>query len=601
MAALLIAALVIQLHRQRYTPWIYWLTVVLVAIFVIWHRVEHTLSIHDIVSRRRELFYWTAILCTFALGTAAVDLATEALSLGYVWGAVAFGTLIAISYGAWRHFVTRRPGRPHLRLGKRSRKQCRRIPDSCPTTQAGARCDPQRPGAGMDGLKRHLKASLQFRLSFTLSVVIIVVAVIAGTFSFFSALDEAHELQDDVLHQIAGLVDQQHLSPLPQINDTHLVDGDNDSHVLIQRLTNTRPDGSGRDANSTLVLPDRLSDGLHTLKSNGGMYRVLIRTSTTGERIAIAQETAFRDEIARNSALRTLMPFLILVPVLLLMVTNLVRKMFQPITALSREIDRRSDEDLRAVPDHHLPTEVRPFVIAINRLLARVAQAQENQRRFVVDAAHELRSPMTALSLQAEHLDDSDLPASTRERLAVLRQGIRRNRNLLDQLLSLAKAQSPADTQTSPVSILDLYRRTLEVLMPLAESRQVDIGVTQAQDIRINVNELDLTTLVRNLADNAIRYTPAGGHVDLSARATAQTIELCISDTGAGIPAEERERVFDPFYRVPGNEQIGSGLGLAIVKTIVTRLGASIHLDYSNAEARAGLKVTVRIPLKRRV
>ncbi|WP_345796403.1 hypothetical protein [Castellaniella sp. MT123] len=133
MAALLIAALVIQLHRQRYTPWIYWLTVVLVsivgtqitdlltdglgvslylstsvfavllvAIFVIWHRVEHTLSIHDIVSRRRELFYWTAILCTFALGTAAGDLATEALNLGYVWGAVAFGTLIAISYGAWR-------------------------------------------------------------------------------------------------------------------------------------------------------------------------------------------------------------------------------------------------------------------------------------------------------------------------------------------------------------------------------------------------------------------------------------------------------------------------------------------------------------------
>lgn len=451
----------------------------------------------------------------------------------------------------------------------------------------------------MDGLKRHLKDSLRFRLSFTLSVVIIIVAGIAGVFSFFSTLDEAHEMQDDMLFQIAGLVSQQRLTPTHQATSTRLADGDHDSHVIIQRLTGSRTSQAAhRDGG--LVLPDRLAEGLHTVEINRKTYRVFVKAMSSGERIAIAQETNFRDEIARDSALRTLMPFLILVPILVLMVTNLTRTMFRPITDLSRNIDQRSIEDLRPVPDHDLPAEVQPFIVAINRLLGRVAQFRETQRRFVADAAHELRSPMTALSLQAERLDDADMPDPTRERLAALRQGIRRNRSLLDQLLSLAKAQSTSDTPPSKVLVPDLYRLTLEDLMPLAESRQVDVGVTQVQDIIVTASTLDMKTLVRNLVENAIRYTPAGGHVDLSARITDDGVELCVSDTGPGILPEDRERVFDPFYRVLGNEQIGSGLGLAIVKAIVTRLGATIDLDFANPTSCTGLKVTVRIPQNRR-
>lgn len=452
----------------------------------------------------------------------------------------------------------------------------------------------------MDGLKRHLKDSLRFRLSFTLSVVIIIVAGIAGVFSFFSTLDEAHEMQDDMLFQIAGLAGQQQLTPTRQADATRLADGDRDSHVIIQRLTGPRT-GQAEDQDGGLDLPDRLAEGLHTVEVNRKTYRVLVRTMASGERIAIAQETNFRDEIARDSALRTLMPFLILIPILVLMVTNLTRTMFRPVTDLSRNIDRRSVEDLNPVPDHDLPAEVHPFIVAINHLLARAAQSRETQRRFVADAAHELRSPMTALSLQAERLDDADMPDPTRERLAALRQGIRRNRSLLDQLLSLAKAQSTTnDAPPSKVFVPDLYRLTLEDLMPLAESRQVDVGVTQVHDIVITASALDMKTLVRNLVDNAIRYTPPGGHVDLSARMTEDSVELCVSDTGPGIPPEDRERVFDPFYRVLGNEQLGSGLGLAIVKAIVARLGATINLDFANAESRTGLKVVVRIPRDRR-
>ncbi|MGB6008423.1 sensor histidine kinase [Castellaniella sp.] len=447
----------------------------------------------------------------------------------------------------------------------------------------------------MDGLKKRLNASLQFRLSFTLSVVIVVVAGIAGVFSFFSTLDEAHELQDDVLYQIAELMDQQHLVLAPGDTATHLADGDDDSYIIIQQLASATAGHSSPHTEGVLSLPGNLAEGLHTLQSHGDTYRVLVKSQPAGGRVAIAQETDFRDKIARESAVRTLMPFLILVPILLLIITNLVRKMFQPISGLSNEIDRRSFEDLRPVPDHHLPTEVRPFVIAINRLLIRLARSRETQRRFVADAAHELRSPMTALSLQAERLDEADLPSSARERLSALRQGIQRCRNLLDQLLSLAKAQSAAEPTESPVSIPMLYRRVLEDLIPQAQAKTVDLGVTEIPDIRIQANELDLCTLIKNLVDNAIRYTPAGGRVDLSARVLDDVIELCVSDTGPGIPIQERKRVFDPFYRVLGTEQVGSGLGLAIVKTIVARLGADIDLDFSDSAAKTGLKVTIRL------
>ena len=447
----------------------------------------------------------------------------------------------------------------------------------------------------MDGFKTQLKASLQFRLSFILSAVIVAVAGIAGAFSFFSALDEAHELQDDMLYQIAELMDQQHLVLAPGNASAHLADGDQDSYIIIQRLgppaAGYRPPPEG-----ALSLPGNLAEGMHTLESRGDTYRVLVKSRPSGERVAIAQETDFRDGIARESALRTLMPFLILVPILLLIIPRLVRRLFQPMAGLSEEIDRRSFEDLSPVPDRHLPTEVRPFVIAINRLLTRLARSRETQRRFVADAAHELRSPMTALSLQAERLGESDLPPSARERLSALRQGIQRGRNLLDQLLSLAKAQSAADPAIAPgpTSIPVLYRRVLEDLIPQAQAKAVDLGVTQVPDIRIQASELDLGAIIRNLVDNAIRYTPAGGRIDLSAREVGNMVELCVSDTGPGIPIPERKRVFDPFYRVLGTEQVGSGLGLAIVRTIVARLGADIDLDFSDAVAETGLKVTIR-------
>lgn len=449
----------------------------------------------------------------------------------------------------------------------------------------------------MDGFKRRLSESIQLKLSFTLSLAIFVVAVVAGVFSFMSAFDGAHELQDDVLRQVAQLMDSQRLSPAPARTDTRLKEGNEESRVIVQRLGEGKPSSVSVDDGGLLPLPVTLADGLHTLDVGGEKFRVLVKTTATGERIAVAQEAGFRNALARDSALRTVMPFLILVPVLLLIVADLVRKMFRPIATLSGEINQRAEQELHPIEDSHLPTEVRPFAVAINRLLVRVDQSMDAQRRFVADAAHELRSPLTALSLQAERLAGAEMSDPARERLIVLRQGIERGRNLLDQLLTLAKAQSFTELPKSPISIQGIYRRVLEDLMPLAEARHIDIGVEGAQDAQVWVSELDMITVVRNLVDNAIRYTPEGGRIDLSVSTVKEHAVLRIQDNGPGIPLAERNRVFDPFYRALGSEQIGSGLGLSIVHTVANRIGAEIRLNFSNEVKQTGLSVAVLIPM----
>jgi len=448
----------------------------------------------------------------------------------------------------------------------------------------------------MDGFKKRLSESVQLRLSVALSLAILIVAIVAGVFAFVSAFDEALEMQDNTLHQVAVLFERQQMTLAYPKQGGGIEGDDEESRVIVQYLSDGNQASGNVDAGEPLPLPTTLADGLSTLEVGGEPFRVLVRTLKSGERIAVAQETGARDKDARESAWRGLLPFFILFPVLLLVVADLVRKLFRPIATLASEIDQRGEQELHPIDENHLPVEVRPFVLAINRLLDRVAQSMETQRRFVADAAHELRSPLTALSLQAERLASADMSTPARERLFVLRRGIERGKNLIGQLLALATAQSSATQSIAPVSVHGVYRRVLEDLLPLAEVKQIDIGVEDEQDVRVLIDEIDLLAVVKNLVDNAIRYTPTGGRVDLSVNMEEGAALLRIKDTGPGIAPEERLRVFDPFYRSLGSQEVGSGLGLSIVKAIAQRSGARIRLGYSDEAGKSGLCVSVRLP-----
>lgn len=449
----------------------------------------------------------------------------------------------------------------------------------------------------MDGFKRRLNASIQLKLSFTLFLAIFVVAVIAGIFSYAAAFDEAHELQDGTLQQVAALFDRQHLPPFPTGNDERTKDIDETSRVVVQYLADGDKAIGLEDEDRRLPIPVTLPDGLHTLELAGESFRVLVKSTALGERIAVAQETDVRDEISRDHALHTLISLLILVPVLLLIIADLVRKMFQPLLALSAEIDQRTEQDLQPVEEDLVLVEVRPFIVAINRLLNRVSQSIDAQHRFIADAAHELRSPLTAMSLQAERLAGAEMSAQARQRLIDLQRGIERGRKSLDQLLTLAKAQAIIDEPKSSISVQSIYRRVLEDFLPLAESKNIDIGVEGDQDAKILMSEFDLITVVKNIVDNAIRYTPNGGKIDLSVSVRDGLATMVIKDSGPGISADEYPRIFEPFYRILGNGQVGSGLGLSIVKAIADRTGAEVRLAYSDEERHSGLSVSFVIQI----
>lgn len=440
----------------------------------------------------------------------------------------------------------------------------------------------------MAGRKRRLSRSLEFRLFLWLSLAIFVIAGPAGVLSYSHAFQEAIELQDDQLRQTTAWLERQRFSA-PLAEAPGPADADPESRLIV--LT-AQPRGPWQPQEAAPGLRAEASDGLQTTTIGGAPWRLFISTNHQGQRIAVGQQTALRNEIAKTSAMRAVAPLLGLIVLLPLVIGATVRTMLRPLKAIADDLKRRSESDWKKIPDSGLPTEIRPFVAAIKRLLLRVAASVAEQRRFLADAAHELRSPLTALSLQAERLEAADMPAEARMRLSDLRRGIARTRRLLDQLLALARAQNETG-RAQPASLNCVIRNALEDLMPLAEAKRLDIGLVSEKDVILQASEIDLTMLLKNLIDNAIRYTPNGGRIDLSVEVGAKGATLKVEDAGPGIPPEDRERVFDPFHRVIGTDEFGSGLGLSIVKAIVDRLGGDIALDSSPA---GGLAVVVTLP-----
>jgi two-component system OmpR family sensor kinase len=443
----------------------------------------------------------------------------------------------------------------------------------------------------MDGLQRALAPSLQGRLSAWLGLAIVVGAMAAGLASYYAAYNEAIDLQDDQLRQLAQLVGRydQPAAGFSFAGNAGSIDPE--TQFVVEILP---------DSNDVMVdhgplagLAGGLPDGLQSVRPGKLGWRIAVVPTPSGVRVAVGQRTAVRGELARESAKQVVLPILLLIPILMLVGRFIMRKTFKPIDAASAELDRRGDDDLHAMADEGLPRELRPFVLAINRMLARVAQSMAVQRRFVADAAHELRTPLTALSLQAERLQDSDMSEQARERLRTLRQGIARSQDLVVQLLALARAQDKPAQAGQTVSVHKVFRQVLEDLMPLADRKQIDIGVTGEGDVVVAASEADLGTVLRNLVDNAIRYTPASGRIDLSVRTAGDKAVLLISDTGPGIAPLERAHVFEAFYRTPGTGEAGSGLGLSIVKAIADRIPAELCLSETDEITHAGLRVEV--------
>lgn len=443
----------------------------------------------------------------------------------------------------------------------------------------------------MDGVESSVTASLRFRLALWLSVAIVVVAAGAGVYAISSALDDAHTMQDNQLAQTGYLISRLDAVPSAPLAREKIGDVDFDARVVVRFLRSRggppvpappRPPEFSHD----------LADGLQTVMVGAEQWRVFVRTNAKGGRVAVAQQTRVRDAAARAAALRIVMPILFLAPLLLILVSVLVRRMFRPLQELSEQVVQRQEHDTSRLSGAGLPSEIWPFVDQINALLGRTGRTIVLQRRFIADAAHELRSPLTAMSLQAERLAATEMPGEARVRLGALKAGLERTRALLEQLLTLARTHERPGAPEGAVALDQVIREVLEDLVPLAEEKKIDLGVIGDVSASVLGSHFEVRLLVKNLVDNAIRYTPDSGRVDIAVRREPESVILQVDDTGPGIEPAERERVFDPFYRVLGNGEIGSGLGLAIARTIADSIGASIELG-SACAVQGGLRVLV--------
>ncbi|MGM9425020.1 ATP-binding protein [Hydrogenophaga sp. MI9] len=344
-------------------------------------------------------------------------------------------------------------------------------------------------------------------------------------------------------------------------------------------------------------LPPRAVLGFADVAAHGTTYRVY-SVMTGGLVIQVAQDMAVRRRMAGELALRTAAPVLWLAPLLMLAVGWLVRSSLAPVARVRAQLAARSADDLAPVAEQDLPDELQPLVHEFNALLKRLGLAFEAQQRFVADAAHELRSPLAALKLQVQGLRRAP-DGETRDRaLQRLDGGIDRATRLIEQLLVLARQQA-RQAEGAPAVALDLValaRQGVSEAVADAQARAQDLGLSGLDTAQVCGHADALRLLLRNLVENAVKYTPDGGRIDVSVSADGAGggVTLAVEDSGPGIPEAERAHVLDRFVRLPGAPSTGSGLGLAIAQAVAQLHGTALQLDAS--PSLGGLRVRLSLP-----
>jgi two-component system OmpR family sensor kinase len=416
----------------------------------------------------------------------------------------------------------------------------------------------------------------------------------AGGAIYFKVLEESNELFDYQLRQVATTLPLgQAVTPAPRQH------GDPEEDVVIQVW-----DRGGRlkyVSTAARALPAAARPGYSTLASGDDTWRVY-RLDRAGDRVQVAQAVSAREELAARLAVRSLLPFLAMLPVLGLLNYAVVGRSLRPLGRLASALGRRSPRDLEPLGEAGQPPELKPVVVAMDDLLLRLDGALRSQRAFVADAAHELRSPLTALQLQLQLAERAGDEPQRRAAFAKLRQRLDRATHLVQQLLTAARQEGgdAARPDAAPVDLLELARACVGERYDQASAKRIDLGIDlgsaesghAAAAPCVMGSEDGLRILVGNLLDNALRYTPSGGRIDVTVAQTARDVVLRVFDDGPGIAPTDRERVFDRFYRAAGQAEWGSGLGLSIVRSIADAHGATVTLE--DAQSGRGLLVTVR-------
>nr|WP_158651845.1 ATP-binding protein [Marinobacterium profundum] len=432
-----------------------------------------------------------------------------------------------------------------------------------------------------------LRQALTRTIAFTSIGMIMVAALFSGVIAFI----EAQERQDALLVSIAELVQSGQLVDSGQLGD------DVGEETLVIRQFSSSPHNRQVEALS------RLPPGVHTHKIADHFWRLSIQNHVaSGSRFMVAQQTDIRNESAITGALYGFVPAAMLVMAMLVIVNIVVRRQFRRLDVLAEKLDTEVGSSPQDIDEVEAPDEVRPFLAAIVRLLARNAEVLRRQRRFIADAAHELRSPIAALVLQSDNMKKAVNEVDARQRHDRLGESIARLQRLVTQLLDLARLQDRTAHALVPVDWRDVIRDVVTDRIDAADAREIDLGVSEVASARVNDDAEGLSRLLGNAIDNALRHTPPGGRIDIRLTTENGVSYLTVDDSGPGIPEADLEGVFEPFNRgtLTSSEgsMTGTGLGLSICREIAARLGGEVSLSNRHS---GGLRFLYSQPLATKV
>ncbi len=530
---------------------------------------------------------------------------------------------------------------------------------------------------------RKLFNSLQFQLIFWSVVSLLLLAIVAGGYGFWYSYNEINDFQDDNLKNTAALLEQSlNISGLnnSSLNNSaaasnseehassniHFDTDDDDGAITVDivilstSLDNGVQDYQNDHSNDEhdysepipIALVNSIPPGISDQDIDGHSWRtyrndVKIQSLYTDEEVALIlrQQTDLQDDLARASALQSFLPLIIGMALLMLLLPFIMWRMMKPVRQLHHEISARNENDLSPLSIGRLPSELLPLAESLNRLLALVKISIELQQRFIADAAHELRSPLTAISLQLQRLQRISHDNVMSEGLNKLAIRLKRNQSLVEQLLTLARAgniDTELGTQNTITNVKFIIEQVIGLLIPIADNKNIDLTINLQSNSKVNIDETSLLVLIKNLIQNAIIYTPAGGQVMVKlfeleqhsesleksilntqndfgsqviqsgklnnlSKSLDDRLVLQIIDSGVGIDPNDYETVFEPFVRIDqlsnaanqfsntmsksrsdsaskqSQEIQGTGLGLSIVKSICEQVGIDVFMNDSTS------------------
>ncbi|OTG81033.1 ATP-binding protein [Acinetobacter sp. ANC 4648] len=430
--------------------------------------------------------------------------------------------------------------------------------------------------------------SLKRKLIRYTSIFSVILGCILITAAYKISLEEINEILDAQMEYLAERV-AQNARPLQSNFDQHKRYHEEDLFVDVWAYA----DRTDVTHEHHLLVEPKQKAGFYSQSSVHGDWITYV-LPTKDFQVQVSQQKKVRQHLALEFAVTMFLPYLMIIPFALFGLIYIIRRSLKPLDDFKSELAQRDSNSLLAIQNTQYPEELVPTINEMNHLFERISLAQQEQRQFVADAAHELRTPITALNLQTKILM-SQFPDE--ENLVNLSKGLARMQHLVSQLLSLAKQDSTLshDVQITKFKLNDVALNCVEQLMNLAMEKEIDLGFERNELIEMQSIEQSIHSIIFNLIDNAIKYTPPSGIINISVFEDVENnAYVQIEDSGPGIDVEMYDKVLKRFYRVYHHLEVGSGLGLSIVDKAIQQLGGQLTFAYSSE--LGGLSVLVKLP-----